>query len=117
MPGQRDEDAARQVEDDVVGRAGEPDDDVVLRRRQLVAVGPADRLVEPGDTRRRGVRGDRGPQLRPEAGDEVDAADRRPRLPQRRHERDRVERLGAGREVELEVRVRVGAEREDARLR
>ena len=102
---QRGHDPARQVEDHVIPGPGEPDHDVVLRRGKRVSTRPDDRLVEPGDPDRRSVGGHRRPELWPEPGDEVDATDRRPRLPEARHERDRRRRIGRVREVELQVRV------------
>ena len=68
---------------------GEPDHDIVLRGGQDVAAGADHRLVEPVDAGRRRGRRDGRPQLGPEAGDEVDAADRRPRLAQRGDQRRR----------------------------
>ena len=65
-------------------RAGQPDDDVVLGRRHRVAVGADERLVEARDARRAPSGRDRRPQFGPEAGHEIDAADRRARLAQRR---------------------------------
>jgi hypothetical protein len=53
-----------------------------LGRGEDIAGRPDERFVEADDPRRRGVRGDGRPQLGPESGDEVNAADRRPRLPE-----------------------------------
>ena len=90
------DDRPRQVEDHVIGGTGQPDHDVVLRRRQDVATGADERLVEPSDPGGRDVGRDGCPQLGPEAGDEVDAADRRPRLAQRRDVERRRRAVGAG---------------------
>ena len=77
---ERDYDRARQVEHDVVRRAGEPDDHVVLRGRHDETGRTGDRLVEPGYAGRRVVRCGARPEFRSEAGDQVDPADRRPRF-------------------------------------
>ena len=114
---QRGHDPLRQVEDHVVAGSGQPDHDVVLRRRMCVSTRPDDRLVEPLDPDRRCVGRHSRPELGTESGDEVDATDRRPRLPETRHERDGRRRIGNGTEVELEIGVRRRAEREDPRLR
>ena len=52
--GQRGDDTSRHVEHDVVGRAGQPDHDIVLRRRKGEAVGTDDGLRE---SRKPGWRG------------------------------------------------------------
>ena len=78
------DDGAREVEDDVVGGAGQPDDDVVLGGREGVAVRADERLVEPRDPGRRGIGRHGRPELRSEAGHQVDATDGRARLAQAR---------------------------------
>src|SRR6185503_541456 len=106
-----------QVEDDVVRGTGQPDDDVVLRRRKDVSRRSDDRLVEARHARRCRRRRNRRPELGPEPRDEVDPADRRPRLAQRRDALDRRPRRHPGRDVELEIRVRRRADGEDPGLR
>ena len=86
--GQRGNDTARDVEDEVVAGTGQPHDDVMLGRRQRVSIGTDDRLVEPGQPGRAGIVRDGGPVLGAEPGDEVDASDRRPRLAQARDQPD-----------------------------
>lgn len=108
--------AARQVEDHVVGSAGQPDDDVVLGRRQHVAGWADQRLVEAGDSRWGGVRGNRRPQLRSKSGDQVDAADRRSRFPQACDASHHRRTVGPGDKVELEVGMGRRPKREDASL-
>ncbi len=116
VAGELDEDRASQVEDDVVGSAGEPDHDVVLRGRHREAVGAGQRVVKAGHCVRRRVRRDGCPQLRPEPRHEVDATDRRPRLAQAADAGDGLGRVGMGKKVELEVGVRGRAQGEDAGL-
>ena len=72
----------RQVEHDVIGGAVQPHDDVVLCGRKLVPRRAGQRLVEARQARRSLVRRDPGPELGAEAGDHVDATDRRARLAQ-----------------------------------
>ena len=57
------------------------------------------------------------PQLGPHPDDEVDAADRRAWFAQRRQAGDEIDGRDAGAEIQLEVGVRRGAEREDPGLR
>ena len=47
MARERDGDRVRQIEDHVVGRPGQPDDDVVLGGREGVAVGTRERVLNP----------------------------------------------------------------------
>ena len=110
------DDAKRDVEHDVIGRAGQPDDDIVLRRGEGIAISPDDRLVEAREPPRHRVGSHRRPELRSKAGDEVDSADRRPRFSEARHQRDQLAGVSARPAVEFEVRVRHRAKREDAGL-
>jgi hypothetical protein len=64
---------AGDVEDDVVGAPGEPEDRVVLRRRHRIVVGTDEVVVEATERGRTVGGGERSPQFGPEAGDEVDA--------------------------------------------
>ena len=61
----------------------------MLRRGHREAVGADEVASNPSSSARRVVGRDRAPELGPEAGDEVDAAHRRPRLAQRRDRRTR----------------------------
>src|SRR5213078_520129 len=72
---------------------------------------------EAAHVRRAVGRGHRPPQLGPEPGDEVHPAHRRARLAQRRHRADQRRAVAARAQVELQVRVRGGTEREDPALR
>jgi hypothetical protein len=96
---------ARDVEHDVVGAARDPEHCVVLRRRHREALDAGEVVGESLRVRRcvlgRGV----APELRPEPRHQVDAAHRRPRLPQRRDRRDERATVSLARGVELEVRV------------
>src|SRR5262245_6547545 len=107
----------RDVEDDVVRAARDPEHRVVLRRGHDESVHPGDRLAETVELDRRVVGHRLAPELGPEAGDEVDAPHRRSWLAQRRHRSYDLLRASAGGCVELEVRVRTRAQRENAALR
>jgi hypothetical protein len=63
------------------------------------------------------VGSDRGPELRPEAHDQVDAAHRRARLAERRDGRHQLLARSAVAEIELEIGMRCRPEREDPCLR
>jgi hypothetical protein len=107
---------ARGVEDHVVRAAGEPEDGVVLRRGHRGTGDAHDVSGEPLDLG--GVAGhEPPPQLGPEAGDEVHAAHRRAWLAQPRDGSHGLLRGGVVAGVELEVRMRRRAEREDPGLR
>ena len=69
--GQLADSASRDVEDDVVRAAGEPQHRVVLRRRHEVAVGADQVAVEALDLRRI-IGNDRAPELGAEPGHQVD---------------------------------------------
>jgi hypothetical protein len=105
------------VEDDVVRAPGDPEHRVVLRRRHRVAVRTDDVPVEALELPRRFLRHEFAPQLRAEADDEVDAADRRSRLAQRRDGADELRRPFRAPSVELEVGVRRRPKREQSALR
>src|SRR6266498_1921575 len=109
--------AARDVEDHVVGAARQSENCVVLRGRHDEAVAAGNVLVEAGQVRRRVVRKRLAPGLGPDAGDEIDAAHRRPRLAQRGDRSHQACRRLSLRSIELEVRVCSCPEREDAALR
>src|SRR6266545_916529 len=109
--------AARDVEDHVVGAARQSENCVVLRGRHDEAVAAGNVLVEAGQVRRRVVRKRLAPGLGPDAGDEIDAAHRRPRLAQRGDRSHQACRRLSLRSIELEVRVCSGPEGEDAALR
>src|SRR6266545_4762268 len=108
--------AARDVEDHVVGAARQSENCVVLRGRHDEAVAAGNVLVEAGQVRRRVVRKRLAPGLGPDAGDEIDAAHRRPRLAQRGDRSHQTCRRPSLRSIELEVRVCSGPEGEDAAL-
>ena len=107
----------RDLEDDVVGAAGQPEDGVVLGRGHHETLRPGQGRVESLRACRRVVARDLAPQLGPEAGDEVDAFHGRARLAQRRDRSDELRPQRRIRRVELEIGVRRGPESENAGLR
>ena len=109
-------DAARDVEHHVVSRAGEPHDNVVLRRGERVTVWAHDGLGESGEPGRGGLGCDQRPELGSKAGYEVDATDRRARLPEGRDKPDKLARIRIRAGVELKIGVGHRAEREDPGL-
>ena len=89
----------------------------MLRGRHREAVHTDHVVVEPDDVVRRVIRHDASPELGPEAGDEIDAAHRRPRLAKRRDRVDEGRLVPVAAQIELEVGVRSRAESEDPALR
>jgi len=104
---QRVDRAARDVEDDVVAAARDPQHGVVLGRRHHEALDPHGVDVEAGRVGRRVLRGKFAPQLGPETGHEIDAAHRRPRLAQRGNRGGESSRIAGS--VEFNVGVRGSA--------
>src|SRR5437868_9646194 len=108
---------ASRVEDHVIRAAGEPEHGIVLRGRHREAVHTDHVVVEPDDVVRRDIRHDASPELGPEAGDEIDAAHRRPGRAKRRDRVDEGRLVPVAAQIELEVGVRSRAESEDPALR
>jgi hypothetical protein len=107
----------RFVEDDVVRRSREPQQRVVLGGRHAETVRAGHRLVVAVQAGRRRGTDAVAPQLRSHADDEVDPADRRAGLAEVGQAAHQLTRVRAVVQVELEVGVRGGAEREDSGLR
>src|SRR4029077_8573833 len=96
---------------------GEPDDRVVLRGRHRETIRSDDGNVEVLERIRRGSRRHRAPEGRAEPNHEVDPAHRRSRLMETGEgARERPPACPVPK-IELEVRVRGRAEREDPALR
>ena len=89
----------------------------MLGRRHREAVRPGHGLVEAVQTGGRRRPDAIAPQLGPHTDDEVDPADRRARLAEVGQAHDELARVRAVEQVDLEVGVRGGPEREDAGLR
>jgi hypothetical protein len=89
----------------------------VLRRRHRVSVRADDVTVEALELPRRLLGHEFAPELRAEADDEVDAADRRSRLAQRRDGAHELDGRFRAPSVELEVGVRRRPKREQSALR
>jgi hypothetical protein len=89
----------------------------VLRGGHHEAVLADDRVVGADEVLGRAARGDRPPELGPEADHEVDPAHRHPRLTQRRERRDELVGTALPGEVEFEVGMRRRPGGEDPDLR
>ena len=104
------------VEHDVIRAAGNPEHGIVLRGGHLEVARADDVAVESRKPRRCVSWSDRPPQLRPEAGDQVDAPHRGARFAEAGHTAHQRGGRDAVLDVELEVRVGGGPEREYAGL-